>query len=161
MGAGSQYQKASPPHESSAAFVRVESVARRRHSAMPAATWTSCSHASQPSSTGTVIGTTPTSESTVYTAGASTQTTTAIMSRTGTHKGQSTCHEVVAETPCDGSQIQPLWAGWTGPRRSGTGRTGAILTAASWAVTLTGAREARERDDRGRNPDRGWRYRGS
>jgi len=37
-GAGSQYQKTSPPHDSSAALARVESVARRRHSAMPATT---------------------------------------------------------------------------------------------------------------------------
>jgi hypothetical protein len=109
---------------------------------------------SQPSSTGTVIGTTPASESTVYTAGASTQTTTAIMSRTSTHKWQSACHGVVQETPCVAARyslfgrldIAASVRDW--PHRSDLDRS------ASHRHTHR-RQEARTSDDRDRDPDRG------
>jgi len=59
MGAGSQYQKASPPHESNAAFIRVETRWRRFQITAAPTMWMSCSQPSQPRKTGTVMGAKP------------------------------------------------------------------------------------------------------
>ena len=65
MGAGSQYQKASPPHDSSAAFMRMDRCSRCRQISAPAATCTSCSQTSHPRKIGTVIGAMPEIDSSV------------------------------------------------------------------------------------------------